>query len=99
MGGIVFEAIRIIMIQVLLSGDGLKMDPLVGLYYFAPVCAVMNFLVALPTEVPNFSFSAVSNVGVGLLLLNASIAFLLNVTSVFLVCQPPPSCESNVALY
>lgn len=86
MGGIVFEAIRIIMIQVLLSGDGMKMDPLVGLYYFAPVCAAMNFLVALPSEIPNFTWAAVSKIGVGMLFLNASIAFMLNVTSVFLVC-------------
>ncbi|KAG6009376.1 hypothetical protein E4U21_002686 [Claviceps maximensis] len=85
MGGIVFEAIRIIMIQVLLSGDGMKMDPLVGLYYFAPVCAVMNLLVALPSEIPNFTWAAASDVGFGMLLLNASIAFLLNVTSVFLI--------------
>ncbi|KAG8422205.1 hypothetical protein J3459_010613 [Metarhizium acridum] len=85
MGGIVFEAIRIIMIQVLLSGDGMKMDPLVGLYYFAPVCAVMNFLVAMPSELPTFTWAAVSKVGVGMLFLNASIAFLLNVTSVFLI--------------
>ncbi|KAG6035377.1 hypothetical protein E4U41_006101 [Claviceps citrina] len=85
MGGIVFEAIRIIMIQVLLSGDGMKMDPLVGLYYFAPVCAAMNLLVAVPSELPKFTWTAVSNVGFGMLLLNASIAFLLNVTSVFLI--------------
>lgn len=85
MGGIVFEAIRIIMIQVLLSGDGMKMDPLVGLYYFAPVCAIMNLLVALPSELPNFTWAAASAVGFDMLLLNASIAFLLNVTSVFLV--------------
>ncbi|KAG5933071.1 hypothetical protein E4U59_007074 [Claviceps monticola] len=85
MGGIVFEAIRIIMIQVLLSGDGMKMDPLVGLYYFAPVCAIMNLLVALPSELPNFTWAAASAVGFDMLLLNASIAFLLNVTSVFLI--------------
>ncbi|KAG5921034.1 hypothetical protein E4U42_006008 [Claviceps africana] len=85
MAGIVFEAIRIIMIQVLLSGDGMKMDPLVGLYYFAPVCAAMNLLVALPNELPSFTWAAASEVGFGMLLLNASIAFLLNVTSVFLI--------------
>ncbi|QPG96524.1 hypothetical protein C2857_004457 [Epichloe festucae Fl1] len=85
MGGIVFEAVRIIMIQVLLSGDGMKMDPLVGLYYFAPVCAAMNFLVAVPSELPKFTWAAASNVGFGVLLLNASIAFMLNVTSVFLI--------------
>ncbi|KAK2589422.1 hypothetical protein QQS21_012900 [Conoideocrella luteorostrata] len=85
MGGIVFEAVRIIMIQVLLSGDGMKMDPLVGLYYFAPVCAAMNFLVAVPSELPKFTWAAASNVGFGMLILNASIAFMLNVTSVFLI--------------
>ncbi|OAA40035.1 integral membrane protein [Metarhizium rileyi] len=65
MGGIIFEAIRIIMIQVLLSGDGMKMDPLVGLYYFAPVCAAMNFLVSIPGELPLFTWAAVSKVGIG----------------------------------
>lgn len=83
--GILFEAIRIVMIEVLLSSDGMKMAPLVGLYYFAPVCATMNFLVALATEIPKVSWTDVSNVGVSMLFLNASIAFLLNVTSVFLV--------------
>lgn len=86
MGGIVFEAVRIIMIQVLLSGEGMKMDPLVGLYYFAPVCAAMNLVVAVPSELHKFTWAAVSNVGFGVLLLNATIAFMLNVTSVFLVC-------------
>lgn len=85
--GIIFEAVRITMIQVLLSDDGMKMDPLVGLYYFAPVCAALNLLVAMPTEVPRFSWVAVSKVGVSTLLLNALIAFLLNVISVFLVCM------------
>jgi hypothetical protein len=36
------------MIQILLQG--IKMDPLVSLYYFAPVCAVLNLLVIPFTE-------------------------------------------------
>ncbi|KAG8406863.1 hypothetical protein J3459_018583 [Metarhizium acridum] len=35
------------MVQRLLSSADFKMDPLVSLYYFAPVCAVMNGVVAL----------------------------------------------------
>jgi hypothetical protein len=90
MGGIVSESIRLIMIQLLLSNDGLKMDPLVGLYYFAPACCVMNFLIALPTnEVVQFSWKAVQDVGIGLLLLNALVAFLLNVASVSLASFCP----------
>ena len=84
-GGIVFEAMRVIMIQVLLSEDGQKMDPLVSLYYYAPVCAVMNMFIAAVTEGPTFDGADVARVGYGLLLLNAAVAFLLNVASVFLV--------------
>lgn len=35
---IVFESIRLVMVQKLLSSPEYKMDPLVSLYYFAPVC-------------------------------------------------------------
>lgn len=86
MGGIVAESIRLIMIQLLLSSDGLKMDPLVGLYYLAPACCLMNFLIALSTnEVADISWHAVKDVGAGLLFLNALIAFMLNISSVCLV--------------
>jgi hypothetical protein len=85
-GGIVFEAIRLVMIQMLLSGEGQNMDPLVSLYYYAPVCAVMNFIVAAATELSSFQIADVWRVGVFVLLLNAAVAFLLNVASVFLVC-------------
>jgi len=84
-GGIVFEAMRLIMIQVLLSGDDQKMDPLVSLYYYAPVCAVMNVMIAIPSELTKFDVGDLERVGLGLLVLNALVAFLLNVSSVFLV--------------
>lgn len=35
--GIVFESIRLVLVQKLLSSAEYKMDPLVSLYYFAPV--------------------------------------------------------------
>ncbi|KAK1835852.1 putative solute carrier family 35 member C2 [Podospora conica] len=84
-GGIVFEAMRLIMIQVLLAGDGQKMDPLVSLYYFAPVCAVMNIFIAGAAEAGHFDFADVAKTGYGILLLNAMVAFMLNVSSIFLV--------------
>lgn len=84
-GGIVFEAMRLIMIQVLLAGDGQKMDPLVSLYYYAPVCAVMNIFIAGAAEAHKFDFADVARTGYGILLLNAMVAFMLNVSSVFLV--------------
>ncbi|KAK3297578.1 triose-phosphate transporter family-domain-containing protein [Chaetomium fimeti] len=84
-GGIVFEAMRLVMIQVLLSGDTQKMDPLVSLYYYAPVCAVMNFVIAIVYEANAFNYADLAQAGFGLLLLNAMVAFMLNVSSVFLI--------------
>lgn len=83
--GIIFEATRLVMVQQLLSGAEFKMDPLVSLYYFAPVCAVMNTVIALFAEVPHLTLAEVSNVGYSVLLLNGVVAFLLNISVVFLV--------------
>ena len=84
-GGIAFEATRLVMVQRLLSSAEYKMDPLVSLYYFAPVCGVMNSLAALVIEVPGMSMKNIYDVGVFMLIANAMVAFLLNVSVVFLV--------------
>lgn len=83
--GIVFEAVRLVMVQRLLSSAEYKMDPLVSLYYFAPVCAVMNGVLSLVFEVPNLTMDHIWNVGVWNLLANAMVAFALNVSVVFLI--------------
>ncbi|KAI2463429.1 TPT-domain-containing protein [Annulohypoxylon bovei var. microspora] len=83
--GILFESIRVIMIQSLMSSKGLVMDPLVSLYYYAPVCAITNFAVSLFFEWNSFEWTHVIEVGLGILTLNAIVAFLLNVCMVFLI--------------
>ena len=88
LGGIFFEAIRLVLVQRLLSSAEYKMDPLVSLYYFAPVCAIMNFCFALVFEIPWISLAEVYSVGLSTLFLNALIAFALNVSVVFLVSTP-----------
>lgn len=85
LGGIVFEATRLVMVQRLLSSAEFKMDPMVSLYYFAPVCAVMNGAVALFLEVPRVTMDQIYGVGIWVLLANAMVAFLLNVSVVFLI--------------
>ena len=85
LGGIVFEATRLVMVQKLLSSAEYKMDPLVSLYYFAPVCAFMNFCVAVVVELPRISMAEVYHVGLLTFLANAGMAFALNVSVVFLV--------------
>lgn len=85
LAGLVFEAIRINLVQTLLNGAEYKMDPLVSLYYFAPVCAVMNTLVALFIEVPQVTAAEFNAVGIPIFIANATCAFMLNVAVVFLV--------------
>ncbi|KAI1764071.1 TPT-domain-containing protein [Hypoxylon sp. FL1150] len=83
--GILFESVRVIMIQSLVSGGGLNMDPLVSLYYYAPVCAVTNFVLSVGTGWSSFEWTHAVEVGFWMLLLNAVVAFLLNVSSVLLI--------------
>ncbi|KAK7725221.1 hypothetical protein SLS63_008338 [Diaporthe eres] len=85
MSAIGFEAIRLVMTQVLLSGDGQKMDPMVSLYYYAPVCALMNFVLVWFTEMATFKMEDFVRVGPFILIINASVAFLLNLASLFLI--------------
>ncbi|KAI3327659.1 triose-phosphate transporter [Xylariaceae sp. AK1471] len=85
LGGVLFEAIRLNLVQALLSSAEYKMDPLVSLYYFAPICAAMNGVVALIWEVPRVSLGEVYHVGLITFFLNGLCAFLLNVSVVFLI--------------
>ncbi|OBS22821.1 hypothetical protein FPOA_09146 [Fusarium poae] len=85
MGGLAFEAVRVVMTQVMLNGEGLKMDAMVGLYYYAPVVAVLNLLVAFIIEVPHFDVADFHRVGFPTLFLNAAVAFTLNFTSMVLI--------------
>ena len=85
MGGLFFEAYRLALVQRLLSTEGPRMDPLVSLYYYSPVCALMIFVLALFAELPSLTIQDVHQVGLWTLAANAAIAFLLNVSSVLLV--------------
>ncbi|KAF2495389.1 TPT-domain-containing protein [Lophium mytilinum] len=84
-GGIVFEAIRLVMVQRILSSAEFKMDPLVSLYYYAPACALMNGFVCLIMEAPRLTMADIQMVGGFVLFANALVAFLLNVSVVFLI--------------
>lgn len=84
--GLIFEALRLTMVQRLLSSADFKMDPLVSVYYFAPVCALMNGVVALIWEVPHVTMAEVYHVGFFTFFLNGCCAFMLNVSVVILVC-------------
>jgi len=84
LGGIIAEAIRLNLISSLLNGEK-KMDALASLFYFAPICAIFNSILALLWEVPNITAEEVYAVGAWNFIANASVAFLLNVSVVLLI--------------
>ncbi|KAK4702099.1 hypothetical protein P7C70_g4131, partial [Phenoliferia sp. Uapishka_3] len=81
--GIMFEATRLVAIQKLLQG--LRMDPLVSLYYYAPVCAGLNALLIPVYEGWAPFEQIIPVVGLPFLIVNASTALLLNIAVVFLI--------------
>ncbi|KAH7054600.1 DUF250 domain membrane protein [Macrophomina phaseolina] len=83
--GVVCEAFRLAMVQRLLSSDEFKMDPLVSLYYVAPASTFMIGIAASTLEFPNMTLADFRHIGFGTLLANAFVAFLLNVSVVFLI--------------
>lgn len=70
------------MIQLLLHG--LKMDPIVSVHYYAPVCAVINLCI-LPFTEGLEPIYALHRVGLLVLFTNALTAFALNMAAVFLI--------------
>lgn len=76
------------MIQRMLSSAEFKMDPFVSLYYYAPACALINGVVTFFVEMPRMTMGDIYSVGIFTLILNAMVAFMLNVAVVFLVRFP-----------
>ncbi|KAH9811974.1 hypothetical protein DFH28DRAFT_899639 [Melampsora americana] len=78
---IIVEANRVVLIQMLL---GTGMSPLTSLYFFAPVCLMINLMLILPLEGLN-PIKSIPNLGIWVILSNASLTFLLNISSVYLI--------------
>ncbi|KAI1420814.1 triose-phosphate transporter family-domain-containing protein [Xylaria sp. FL1777] len=83
--GIICEALRLVMVQRLLSSEEFKMDPLVSVYYYAPACAVINGFFTILIELPRMTMGDILHVGLITLIANAFVAFLLNVSVVLLI--------------
>ncbi|WRT67032.1 uncharacterized protein IL334_003998 [Kwoniella shivajii] len=79
---VAFESSRLVMIQILLQG--LKMDPLCSLHYYAPVCSIINACF-LPFTEGLAPFREFMRIGPMVMLSNAAVAFGLNVAAVFLI--------------
>ncbi|PVF97359.1 TPT-domain-containing protein [Serendipita vermifera] len=80
---VLFESSRLVMVEILLQG--IKMDPLVSLHYFAPPCALLSLILLPLTEGWTPIMTAIPHLGFGHLFANAMTAFMLNVAAVWLV--------------
>ena len=69
------------------------MDPLVSLYYYAPVCATLNALLVLVFEGWAPVELILERVGPVTLFVNCNVALLLNVSVVYLI-----GCASSLVL-
>jgi len=89
-----FEASRLVMIQILLHG--LKMDPLVSLHYYAPVCALINLLV-LPFTEGLARLLQLARIVLSSSFPTTCLAFLLNIAAVFPLAQDQGLCSPSQA--
>ena len=88
LAAVVAEALRLGLVNVLITSRGLRFSPLAFLYYVAPLCAASLIVPWAVTELPSLSrhrFAAIRHVGVPMLLANASIAFFLNLATMALI--------------
>ncbi|KAI8816566.1 DMT family organic anion transporter [Fimicolochytrium jonesii] len=80
------EALRLLLVEKLLNtAMKKKMNPLSSLYYFAPICALLNGIACYFYEGSSLTMVAIHNVGLHILFLNGLAAFGLNVAVVFLI--------------
>ena len=88
MMAVVFEALRLCLVNIALTNKGFKLSPIAFLYFVAPLCACAIFpaWVYLESEhVSRNDFAPVRKVGLEMLLANAATAFALNLATMALI--------------
>lgn len=96
--GVCAEACRLTLVNVLLSGKGLKMDALTGLYYFSPLCFMLIATACYLLEFWTIPADAIETLGYGTFLLNGFVAFYLNLATVYLIkeCNALVMCLGGI---
>jgi len=79
------DAMRLIFINMLLIGTTLEMDPLSSLYYFTPCCFLIIAPVFLGVEYQDLHTSNIMDLGLGCLIGNVVLAFMVNITAVTVI--------------
>lgn len=96
LGAVVFEATRLVLIQILLTAKGISLNPITSLYYVAPCCFVFLSIPWAIIEFPVLAASSSFYLDVRLFSANCACAFLLNL-AVFLLVGKTSALTMNVA--
>ncbi|CAM6064083.1 unnamed protein product [Sphagnum tenellum] len=96
LGAVVVEAIRLVMIQILLNSKGITLNPISTLYYVAPCCFVFLSLPWLLVEYPVLRATSSFKLDFLVFGTNSTAAFLLNL-AVFLLVGKTSALTMNVA--
>eukprot|EP00878_Enallax_costatus_P038034 GHUV01043166.1.p1 GENE.GHUV01043166.1~~GHUV01043166.1.p1 ORF type:complete len:281 (+),score=83.26 GHUV01043166.1:789-1631(+) len=91
----VSEATRLTLVQILLQGQGIKLNPITTMYYISPVCLACLLIPFAVFEAERLA-SYTWHIGPGLLLGSAAAAFALN-CSIFLLIGKSSALTMNIA--
>eukprot|EP00250_Pteridium_aquilinum_P016814 c23305_g1_i2 orf=664-1728(+) len=96
LGAVVFEATRLVLIQILLTSKGISLNPITSLYYVAPCCFVFLSIPWFLVEYPVLAGTSSFNFDYMVFGLNSACAFALNL-AVFLLVGKTSALTMNVA--
>eukprot|EP00898_Chlorokybus_atmophyticus_P005990 jgi/Chlat1/6392/Chrsp44S05840 len=96
LAAIVAEAVRLVMVQILLTSQGVTMNPITSLYYISPVCFLFLLVPFTFLELPTLRNDTTLHWDSSIFLSNAGVAFLLNL-AVFLLIGKTSALTMNVA--
>jgi len=96
LSALVFEALRLMLVQVLITRQGYAMNPIQSLYYVSPACAACLAMPFIAVELPEILADVHLEIDYGMLLLNALAAFALNL-AVFLLIGKTSALTMNIA--
>jgi len=96
LGAVVFEATRLVLIQILLTSKGATLNPITSLYYVAPCRVVFLTVPWLFVEYPVLKASSTFHLDYFIFGTNSICAFALNL-AVFLLIGKTSALTMNVA--
>ncbi|KAL6212083.1 hypothetical protein ACLB2K_017304 [Fragaria x ananassa] len=96
LGAVVFEATRLVLIQILLTSKGITLNPITSLYHVAPCCLAFLLVPWIYVEYPTLRDTSSFHLDYVIFGTNSLCAFALNL-AVFLLVGKTSALTMNVA--